>query len=769
MNVERLFPRFSIRAKLAIAFSLLAVLPAAGITTFGVRYWIRQTRDFAMTTLEHDVSTAADQTQRVLREVEGDVSYLADHVLGPLLGDRESDRWESAGQSVASLLRVRSALFQVKAIGSDGALWFLGDSSGGRRLTGGNVGEGVYYALRAESLAAGEHVILPVELRYDRDGSSDILPAVAIVAAVRDSAGELLGTIVGEARASALFSQLERASPNLAGVTGLVGPEGLILYHSERKADWSSLLASRSEIDLQQELSVEAAEAMLATADVGSIQVSDEDIISFAPLKLIRVGSRSLVVYRVVPLVALQTEVRSFVRLASLAGLAALAVVFTLAILASHQFTQPIYQLREGTRRLAGGELDATVQIRTRDELEDLAEDFSTMAGSLAMQRQELEDLVAERTHALREAHAELKGILQHSADAIVGLDSQRRVRVWNYGAKSLFGFSDAEATGRELDDLLLPPGEEWKVESEFIWRELARQGVISNYQTERRGKEGDQFPVSLTLTAITDEKDETLGYSLIARDITLQTRLEEQMRRSERLAALSVLAAGLAHELGNPLAVLETRIECMEQEIRERDEIGSLKTDLEVLSQHAGRLQGLIQDFLSFAREEESEKGPVMVNDVVTRVTGLLEGTYMTRGVELELTLEEGLPSIPGSEQAFETVCMNLLLNALDATLPEGRVTVRTKRTVDESVDLEVQDTGSGIPPALKHRVFEPFFTTKKAGKGTGLGLAVCASIVERHGGAIRVDSQLGHGARFTISFPMRRFETQWRELEYS
>ena len=241
-------------------------------------------------------------------------------------------------------------------------------------------------------------------------------------------------------------------------------------------------------------------------------------------------------------------------------------------------------------------------------------------------------------------------------------------------------------------------------------------------------------------------------------------------MRQSERLAAVSVLAAGVAHELGNPLAVITNRVECMEEEIRARSEGAFLAEDLAVLREHADRLDGVIRDLLRFGQEEPGEPEPVALEEVAARTIHLLERTYLARDIRLETCFEPNLPSVSGSPDAISTVCMNLLLNAIDATPLGGKVVVETRACIGgEGVELEVRDTGSGVPVELRHRIFEPFFTTKGSGRGTGLGLAVCRTLVERHGGRIWVESDEDWGSRFVVCLPLQRSEETWTALAFS
>lgn len=771
MNLNKLLPRFSIRAKLAIAFALLAVLPLIAVVAVGTWTTIREVRTHARETLQHDVEFAQRQMEQSLEGVAQDITYLASMVPGLLEGREVSGQWGTARPSMVSFLAANETIFRLKVFGADGRLRFAAHAPDAdvATETDDDAG-GLYYLLRAQSLQPGERLMMPVELRRKQNGGDGVatLSAVAILLPIIDPSGTMQGAIVGEAYASLLFDGLELGSPHLGGVTGLVDSDGLVLYHSALKRDWSKLLVSPADLELPSELSPDVIEAMLSGSP-GTVTTPDKLIVSFVPLRIAQSGIRPLILYRAIPQSTLEAPVRDFLGWVTVGGSVVLGIVLGLAVLAAHQFTQPIYQLRQGARRLAHGATETPLKIETNDELEDLAADFSTMAEALSKHRHKLEDLVAERTRELREAHAELEGILRHSADAIVGLDAAGRIRVWNQGAESLFGYTAAEAVHQDVDALLSPPGADSAVEAAFLRNELQTHGAVVNLRTTRVPKDGEPVPVSLTQTLIRDEEGKPLGQSLIIRDITAQAKLEEHMLRSERLAAVSVMAAGLAHEVNNPLAVIGNRIECMQQEVRERWPECDIDTDLAVLHDHTNRLRELTRDLLKFAKDEDDEPRPLALDELSSRVARLMEQTFRSRSIHLDVHTESDLPQPRGSEKAMETVCMNLLMNAADATPPGGVVTLETRRSdAGAAVELEVSDTGTGVPAELQHRIFEPFFTTKGATRGTGLGLALCRSIIERHGGSIRVEPRKGGGSRFIVSLPVTSSEIAWTSLPY-
>lgn len=756
MNLNKLFPRLSIRAKLAVAFAGLAMVPLALLALVTTEVTLAHLHSVARQTTAHDLETARAETEAVLAELERDVAYLADGVLSEALDAKTPAGRASAERLGRAFLTRTPALFQVKLIDDDGVLVDVLRAVGrtppapDEREVG-----GAYYRFRAASLEAGEHLLIPVELR-GQPGSTPI-PAMAVLVPIRDGRGVVRGAVVGEAYASAVFAGLEAGTPGLTGVTGLVDPDGHFLYHSVRKRDWASLLATRSQLDLASDFSGSESQSILS-GRVGMLLASRSRLVAFAPLRLGTPAIRPLILYRAVPLATLEAPIREFLRWVAIVGLVLVAAVLGLAALAANQFTRPIYQLRAGVARLARGASQEPLQIATNDEFEDLAADFSAMAASLSEYRRRLEEALTERTRALQQTHAELTDILAHSADAIIGLDRDGRVRIWNRGAERLFGYGAGEAIGSDVDTLLAPAPSERTAEAAFIRRELEKHGAVVNLPTRRRAKDGRFVPVTLTQTPLCDAGGVACGASLILRDASKQAILDEQMRRSERLAAVSVMAAGLAHELNNPLAVIANRVECIEREVRQRCPHCFFEPDLAVLRQHTGRLTGVAQDLLRFTREGDDTAALLDVGVLAGRIVHLLERTFVGRNVRVEVAVADDLPPVLGSERALETVCMNLLLNAAEAMPAGGAVRVEIRPAAgDEAVELTVSDTGPGISPELQERVFEPFFTTKR---GTGLGLAVCRSVVERHRGRIHVENAAGAGARFVVTLPSAGLE---------
>lgn len=763
-NVNKIFPRLSIRRKLAIAFALVALVPLATLSVIGTRETISRIETTARSTLRFDLQLAQQETARSLTAATSHVEYLTTRVLAPLLRRRAVTAAEAHDieRITATLIETEPTIFQIKVIDAEG-MYRLIMRAAGRQVGAETTDGGQFYAWSALGIPPGQHAYLPVEVAGAESGGAPVLTrCIAIVVPVHGDQGELQGVVVGEAFASELFAPLDRSSAGFQGVTGLVDDRGLFLYHSSLLREATSPLAAQRRIVLSDDVAPENTAAVVS-GEVGSIRTPAERLVSYRPLTLGAGASPPLSLYRVVPLAALTAPARDFLRTVLMAAPVVVLGVLGLAMLAADQFTKPIFRIRDSAWRLARRESLTALDVETNDELEDLARDFWEVSRQVEADRLQRDELIAERTRLLERTRSELSDLLAHSADGIVLLDGEGIVRVWNQGAEALVGWSAAEAVGQPVESLLFPREASSADGGRARLDELQRCGAIVNVVTEVPAKDGTPIPVSITQTLLHDSEARVLGSSLILRDHRERARLEQHLRRTERLAAMSVMAAGLAHEINNPLAIIGNRIECMQRDASRQELPPGLRHDLDVLREHVERLSGLTTSLLRFAREDDRAVESVALDSLALGIVALLRQTFVMRGLRLEPVVEKGIPPITANAKAIETVLVNLLLNAADATPSGGTVALHVRSIGASAVELEVSDTGPGIKPEHRARLFEPFFTTKGAGRGTGLGLAVCRSIVDRHGGTIRVNDNLGGGSRFVVTLPIQLTGEPW------
>ncbi|RKY58896.1 MAG: hypothetical protein DRP95_05540, partial [Candidatus Latescibacterota bacterium] len=239
--------------------------------------------------------------------------------------------------------------------------------------------------------------------------------------------------------------------------------------------------------------------------------------------------------------------------------------------------------------------------------------------------------------------------------------------------------------------------------------------------------------------------------------------KLEEKQRQitqSEKLAALGQVAAGVAHEIRNPLASIKVGIHSIQKEIGEKLDLNDeIREDIEIIKKDIDRIASIIARFLSFARPAEPNYEPINVNSILTQTISLVRTKMKEQGIQLKLSLSEDLPPLMGDREQLKQVFLNIILNAIQAMPNGGKIEISTGLG-DGIVQVKISDTGCGIPKDLKERIFDPFFTTKD--DGTGLGLSIAQGIVERHRGKIEVVSEEGKGSTFIVSLPLKEVKAR-------
>jgi len=224
----------------------------------------------------------------------------------------------------------------------------------------------------------------------------------------------------------------------------------------------------------------------------------------------------------------------------------------------------------------------------------------------------------------------------------------------------------------------------------------------------------------------------------------------EAQVIQSEKMATVGKLAAGIAHQINNPLANIILYSQIHREDVKDQE----TKKVLEIIEEEATLASRVVQGLLDFSRQREFKNEVTQVNEVIRKMLNILKPQLQYKNIKLELDLDEKLPEIKGDSAKLLDAFINIATNAIDAMDEGGKLTIRTRRS-DGEVVVEISDTGTGIPEEHLGRIFDPFFTTKEVGKGTGLGLYITYSIIEKHGGRIDVESSLGRGTTFRIYLP--------------
>lgn len=345
------------------------------------------------------------------------------------------------------------------------------------------------------------------------------------------------------------------------------------------------------------------------------------------------------------------------------------------------------------------------------------------------------------------------RNIVENSADAIITISKDNHILSWNKGAENIFGWTTEEIIGKPIG-LLIPETLLKSGELLCLAYGIQHAGFVKNYSTERIRKDGQIIPVHLTESVLHDSENQVIGRSQIIRDISEVKKIEHQMRQSERLVTLGHLAAGVAHEIGNPLTSISSLVQLMER----RSKSTEMKDQLARIRVNVERISKIVRELVDFTRPNLTKVSRVQVNDVVENAVGLLRYDERTQQVDIQLDLDKNLSQIKASPDKLHQVVVNLVINALDATRDNGsKIWIRTANQNDE-VCILVKDDGMGMTNEVAEKIFEPFFTTKEVGKGTGLGLSVSHGIIKSMKGTITVMSEPEKGTTFTIRLPMEK-----------
>ena len=334
----------------------------------------------------------------------------------------------------------------------------------------------------------------------------------------------------------------------------------------------------------------------------------------------------------------------------------------------------------------------------------------------------------------------------------VFAVDLEERIESWNAQMEVMYAMSRQEAVGRHLRDVL-PAG----FVSEFL-RLKDEPGVHNLYRFRLQTRSGENRCANVAIAPLVSRNFEVVGRIIIVDDITERMELEAQLAQADKLSSIGLLAAGVAHEVNTPLAVISSYTQMLAKQVRGDQRVAPL---LDKITQQTFRASEIVNGLLNFSRTGAAEFTALDLNHIIAETLKLLEHQFRVSQVLLETSFEDDLPPILGNSGKLQQVFLNLFLNAKDAMAAGGTLRVATQANGHVAVD--VSDTGSGI--ALEHvqRIYDPFFTTKSTviegqRRGTGLGLAVTYGIIQEHAGKIQVESQVGNGTTFHLEFPMAR-----------
>jgi PAS domain S-box-containing protein len=448
-------------------------------------------------------------------------------------------------------------------------------------------------------------------------------------------------------------------------------------------------------------------------------------------------------------------------------------------VVLSRSIGNSVRRLTDATLAFAGGQLETRVTVRSRDEIGALGVAFNQMAGALV---------------ATTVSKEYVDTIVESMGEALLALTHEGRVRTVNEAACHILGYARAELVGRPIETILEEEGGDRRLGI----ADLLENGAVSDLEVTFRRKDGTGVPMAVSGSAMRDAEGRVAGCVLVARDLrnirelmraerekamelarayqALKTT-QAQLMQSGKLAAVGQLAAGVAHEINNPLtyvaANLDLALAGLEKHGQEpasssagtagadrRTELAEIVDALREAHEGTRRIRVVVRDLKAFSRADHDRRGPVDVQRLLESSINMAfnEIRHHARLVKHFANV----PPVEANDARLGQVFLNLLINAAQA-IPEGmadrhEIQVATTTDADGRVVVEVRDTGSGIPQEIMDRIFEPFFTTKPVGVGTGLGLPICHGIVTALGGSISVTSEVGKGSVFRVVLPAAR-----------
>jgi PAS domain S-box-containing protein len=340
--------------------------------------------------------------------------------------------------------------------------------------------------------------------------------------------------------------------------------------------------------------------------------------------------------------------------------------------------------------------------------------------------------------------------IILNSVDAIIGLDNNHRVFLWNKGAENIFGYKLSEATGKDFS-FLIPEHLLKEGEKEFLIRIITEKNFLKNYETERITKSGEIITVSISRFPIFNTKKEAIGSVGIVRDITKEKQLEKELRENEKLILVGQVVSSIAHSLANPLNLISGNAEylLMNKKHGEKD-----FEELNLILEETNSISDLIRSILNFSRPIELKKEKLDVLEILEDVVAKIKYSMEGKEIKIEKSITGDNFILSGDRFQLQDAFTNLFINAIQSTKTSGIITYHLEKN-QNVIQLSITDSGEGIPEKSLSNIFKPFYSTKEYGKGTGLGLAITAKVIGEHGGTISVKSKINEGTSFTIQFP--------------
>lgn len=349
----------------------------------------------------------------------------------------------------------------------------------------------------------------------------------------------------------------------------------------------------------------------------------------------------------------------------------------------------------------------------------------------------------------VRRVERHLAGVVESARDIVLSTDSQGEILTWNSAAERLSGYHLEEVKGTSFVDRCAPDPE---LDLKRFLSSLQRHGKSETLERDLLTKKGKHVPISWVFSPMKDEATQSMGFVAVGRDLSEHRKLEFQLLQSQKLAALGVMAGGIAHEIKNPLAISSSAAQLLADDVSPEFRTECVERILSGIQKAAT----IVENVLRFARPSSTtEMTQLDLLPVVKDTVGLVANQARIQKIGIVEDFKVQHVRIRGNSSLLQQVFLNLFLNAIHAMPDGGTLSVAVEANGAEAL-VRISDTGHGIPKDCIGKIFDPFFTLSPPGKGTGLGLSICYSVVGQHLGRIEVESSVGHGATFSVRLPL-------------
>ncbi|MGB9438838.1 MAG: ATP-binding protein, partial [Desulfobacterales bacterium] len=436
-------------------------------------------------------------------------------------------------------------------------------------------------------------------------------------------------------------------------------------------------------------------------------------------------------------------------------GLVALACGTLVSVWAAGRITRPLNRLVRGTREAARGNLSQDIRVNTGDEVEVLAANFDVMIHEIIAHREQLEKQLLE----IKRLQRYTEQLLTTMSDGLLTVDMSGRISVINPAAAILLGMTDGETMTRcHISECLMP----FPALERYVGELVANPGDRQPQEIQLPG-ENETRSLLVSCSLLKNRKNRPQEIILNLHDITMLKKMEASMRQTERLAGLGTLAAGMAHEIRNPLSSIKTFVQLLPRKI---EKPGFLEKFQRTVPRELNRINTLVDDLLDLARIPRYVFQSTSLKTLLEQALEATDAQLQAEHIQCRCVIADDLPPVRADASQLARAFHNLIRNAVQAMPQGGKLHISAffhsgdpalaepgTAGVDR-VSTVFQDTGPGISDAELENIFNPFFTTKD--KGTGLGLAITHKVITEHGGQIEVESALGQGSRFVVHLPV-------------